>query len=129
MQLTRRANMQIKFPQSVRTKHGFPVIVNPVRHAEIVANIKASWTDVRILEVPYECAPNAEGERHAADYQCTNWAEGEDGCGCAMGGRRKAQIELEILEWTPTLLDHYWERGIEGPGMEFLRKNFVQHYE
>lgn len=130
MQLTRAANLQIKFPQSARTKHGFPVIVNPVRHAEIVANIQASWTDVAIQGDPHECAPDAQGKRHAADYQCSNWVENDYGCGCAVDGRRKAEIRLETLEWTPTLLDHYWEHGIEGSGMEFLGKaNFVWRYE
>lgn len=128
LQLTRCANLQVKFPQSARTKHGFPVIVNPVRHAEIVANIQASWTDVPMQGDPHECAPDAQGNRHAADYQCSNWTE--DDYGCAVDGRRKAQIGLETLEWTPTLLDHYWQHGIEGSGMEFLGKaNFVWRYE
>ena len=99
MQLTRCAKLQIKFPPSTRTKHGLPVIVNPVRHAEIVANIQACWS--------HECAPDAEGKRHAADYQCSNWVENDYGCGCAVDGRRKAEIRLETLEWTPTLLDYY----------------------
>jgi hypothetical protein len=111
------------------TKDGFPVIANPVRHAEIVANVKGAWVDVPIRGDPWECAPDAEGRRHAPDHQCANWIENDYGEGCGVNGRRKAEIELETLEWTPTLLDYYWEHGIEGSGMPFLKKaKFVVPY-
>jgi hypothetical protein len=96
--------------------------VNPVRHAEIVANAMSSWDNITIQGDPHECAPDAEGKRHAADYRCSNYGEDDYGEGWAVAGRRMAQVELETLEWTPTLLDHYWEHGIEGPGMQFLDK-------
>ena len=111
------------------TKHGFEVVVNPIRHADIVANAKASFDDVSIRGDAWECAPDPEGKRHAAAHQCANWVKDDYGEGCVVDGRRKAQIRLETLEWTPTLLDHYWEHGIEGPGMEFLATaNFVRLY-
>jgi hypothetical protein len=103
--------------------------VNPVRHAEIVANAMSSWDNITIQGDPHECAPDAEGKRHAADYRCSNYGEDDYGEGCAVAGRRMAQVELETLEWTPTLLDHCWEHGIEGPGMQFLDKaKFVVSY-
>lgn len=104
--------------------------MNPVRHAELAASIQASWTDIHIQGDRHECAPDAEGKRHAAEYRCSNRAKDDYGSGCAVDGRRKAQIELETLEWTPTLLDHYWEHGIEGSGMKFLKEaSFVSRYE
>ena len=113
----------------MRTKHGYHVIVNPVQHADIVANAKASFDDVLIRGDSWGCAPDSEGKRHAADHRCANWSENDCGEGCEVGVRRKAQIRLETLKWTPTLLDHYWEHGIEGPGMEFLATaNFVWSY-
>lgn len=89
----------------------------------------SSWEDITPKGDPWACAPDAEGKRHAPDHRCANWDENDYGEGCEVGGRRKAQIRLETFEWTPTLLDHYWEHGIEGSGMEFLATaNFVYRY-
>jgi hypothetical protein len=105
------------------------VIVNPVRHTEIVANTMNLWDKITIKGDRWECAPDAEGKRHAPERRCANWIESDYGDGCAVDGRRKAQISLGTLEWTPTLLDYYWEHGIEGPGMQFLKgANFVMPY-
>jgi hypothetical protein len=39
------------------------------------------------------------------------------------------QVRLDTLAWTPTLLDHYWEHGIDGAGVAFLEKGkFVLQY-
>jgi hypothetical protein len=100
-----------------------------VRHAEIVANTEGSWSEVNIKGDPSECEPNAEGIRHAADRECAHYDEYDYGGGCAINARRRAQIRLRTLEWTPTLLDHYWEHGIQGPGVQFLEKaEFVKSY-
>jgi hypothetical protein len=39
-------------------------------------------------------------------------------------------VRLNTLAWTPTLLDHYWERGIDDAGMVFLKDGkFVRRYK
>lgn len=106
------------------------MIAKPVSHAEIVASVRGSWDDLATYDNQDQCSPNAEGKCHPPEYECVNWVEGEYGCGCKVQGRRMAELTMESMEWTPTLLDHYWEHGIEGPGMEFLeRSKFVWSYE
>jgi hypothetical protein len=89
----------------------------------------ASQVQPEIRGDPAECGPNVEGERHSGTYECANWDEEEHGGGCKVAGHRMEHVRLNTLAWTPTLLDHYWEHGIDGAGMAFLEKGkFVREY-
>jgi hypothetical protein len=106
------------------------VVVKPVQHAEIVAAAVASQVQLEIRGDPGECGPNVRGERHSETYECANWDEEEHGGGCKVAGHRMEHVRLNTLAWTPTLLDHYWERGIDDAGMVFLKDGkFVRRYK
>lgn len=106
------------------------MIAKPVKHAETAANIRASWEQLEIKGDPSECEPDAYGRSHPPDYICAHWDEDEYGGGCTFQGRIMSQVSAETLEWSPTLLDHYWENGIKGAGIVFLENaKFVRSYE
>lgn len=130
------ASPQIKFPASEKSEYGFPVIANPVRHAEAAATARNYWGHrFKVTGDPRNCVPDVNGEWHNGKgpfYECENWTEADDGSGegCGFEARHLTEVYAETLEWTPTLLDHYWDQGIKEAGTRFLENGkFVVSYE
>jgi hypothetical protein len=79
-----------------------------------------------------ECRIDIMGRSHEPNILCPNEAYDEwvEDTYCKAQYRRKLRLEKEENEWLPSMLEFYWQNGIESKGVEFLKAaGFIVSYE
>jgi hypothetical protein len=77
------------------------------------------------------CGVNHLGLSHSSDEHCANQIyNGYDGTYCPILRCRELRIERANLPFISSMLDYYWQRGIEKDGFGFLESSqFITRYE
>lgn len=78
-----------------------------------------------------ECGIDIMGRSHKPNIWCPNETHDEClGTYCKVQYTRKLRQEKEKNEWLPSMLEFYWQNGIESKGVEFLKAaGFIVSYE
>lgn len=81
---------------------------------------------------PWQCGVDVMGKSHAPLDTCPNTVYDSFECEhyCVAQELRKFTLQREMLEWLPTMIEFYWQNGIQSDQVEFLETgNFVRQYE
>lgn len=79
--------------------------------------------------------PDINGQRHLGHdgvvYEyCENEDEDWNQGGCAVHGQAILEYKIQACRWTSTMLDYFWENGVEEDGLKFLESGqFILRYE
>ena len=108
----------------------FHVIARAIDPANEIVNRERLLDEGTTFRDPTICGVDIMGRRHDNDQPCENWEEDDFGSGCMIEGYTRSKQEIDILKWTPAMLDYYWQSGIGKNGFEFLDSSgFVLSYE
>ena len=118
------------FLSACRTGGVFHVVARKIDNSGRIASLTRLLDESPDIE-PSSCGIDASSTRHAKNIICENYyyySDFEEGC--AVERNAKLRQQIDTLEWTPALLDYFWQHGIERDGLQFLgRAGFVWLYK